>query len=257
MSNIVTHAIMILPAQYHGHLFGDWMHVAVIEQAPEAASQIFDMMLQRGFMPETYHFNMLLKALLRTQHSPNVLKAENIGWQMINEARKAHKRDTKVGSGSTRVTKDRSIRRSQEFPPANVTTFALIMHHHAKKLQWENVEYLLRQLKNSHVRPNTTMMNVLMNNKTRQGAYVETWFIYKELTNPPDDVDITAIDLFPNGATIRHLWVTLRLALADPEHQKLPFFLPRPRKLLLETLKWWRICQRRPDASSACTARSR
>ncbi|KAF1912644.1 hypothetical protein BDU57DRAFT_523048 [Ampelomyces quisqualis] len=249
MSNIITDAIKVLPAQYLGRLFGDWMQVAVIEQAPEAASQIFDTMLQRGFMPDTYHFNMLIRALLRTQQSPNVLKAENIGWQMINEARKAYKSDTKLGSSIPKTTKDRSIRRSHDFPPANVTTFALIMHHHAKKLQWEYVEYLLRQLKESQIRPNTTMMNVLMHNKTRQGAYMETWLIYKELTNPPDDVDITAIDLFPNGATIRHLWVVLRFALADPEHQGFTFLLPSPEKLLLETRKWWRMCQRRPDAS--------
>tara|TARA_R110002003_G_scaffold176_3_gene14317 strand:- start:1371 stop:3434 length:2064 start_codon:yes stop_codon:yes gene_type:complete len=244
MTSIALDAITVLPQAYHGHLFGDWMKSAVVQQAPEAAAQILDMMFHRGSSPETFHFNMLLKALLRTKEDPSVLKAENIGWRMIDEARKVHKPNLKPDSTAEQIRKRIVNPRHQgsddlaNVPAANVTTFALIMQHHAKKLQWEHVDYLARQLKESAVTPNATIMNVLIDNKCRQGAYAAAWLIYQQLTDN---------DVFPNGATFRHLWKTLRLALGDHATRNDPN-LPTPRELLKETIEWWTKCRSRYDA---------
>ncbi|KAI1600271.1 Atrophin-1 multi-domain protein [Pyrenophora tritici-repentis] len=190
VTSIALHAISVLPPAYHGHLFGDWMKSAVVQKAPEAAAQILDMMFKRGYQPETFHFNMLLKALIRTKEVPNILKAENIGWRMIEQAGKVDP------SNITPDTIPKIINRKSDYmastdtaaagiiPAANVTTFAMIMHHHATSLQWEHVDYLTRQLSKTAIAPNATIMNVLMDNKCRQGAYTDAWIIYKTLTNP-------------------------------------------------------------------------
>jgi hypothetical protein len=251
MTSIALDAIKILPESYHGHVFGDWMKQAVVQQEPMAAAKILDMMFECGHTPETFHFNMLLKALLRTKESPNILKAENIGWQMIDQARQAHKRKLNRGSNATQIREKKGARQreilnaNRKVPAADITTFALIMQHHAKSLQWEHVDYLARQLKESSMPPNDTIMNVLMDNKIRQGAYAKAWSIYKQHTSPTMDKPSTRV--FPNGASIRHLWVMLRLALGDGAARDDPT-LPSPRELLKETVQWWMLCRSRYDA---------
>jgi hypothetical protein len=205
------------------------------------AAQVLELMLKRGYKAQTFHFNMLLKALIRTKESANILKAENIGWHMIEAARRLPQRrdppqDTTAHShyGSTDIV--------QRAPPANVTTFALIMQHHANSLQWDHVDYLSRQLKETVTEPNATIMNVLMDNKCRQGAYSEAWMIYKNLTEPQEG----STGVFPNGASIRCLWKTLRLALGDHTNPD-KSGLPTPRELLAETINWWTVIRSRYD----------
>ncbi|KAF2132761.1 hypothetical protein P153DRAFT_282942 [Dothidotthia symphoricarpi CBS 119687] len=250
MTSIALDALSVLPQAYHGYLFGDWMKSAVVQKAPEAAAQILDIMFQRGYEPETFHFNMLLKALIRTKERPNILKAENIGWGMIDKARKAHVR--KHDSETTAEIINKRARRTtrlnaggaRNVPVANATTVALIMHHHAKNLQWEHVDYLARQLQETAIQPNAAIMNVLMDNKTRQGKNREAWVIYRTLTEPQGSVE----GVYPNGATFRCLWKTLRLALSSHETRKEPD-IPTPRELLKEMARWWTLCRSRYDAS--------
>lgn len=249
MTSIVLDVMVVLPQEYHRHLFGHWMQAAVVHQAPEAAAQILDLMFQRGLKPETFHFNTLLKALIRSQEAPNILRAEDIGWRMIEKARKAYKRSL-VPDDTAEIINKRSKRPRPldtkvplDVPVANAETFALLMQHHAKRLQWEHIDYLSRQLKAAAVNPNETIMNVLMDNKCRQGAYSEAWSIYKTLTNPPEGSE----GVFPNGASFRCLWKMLRLALGDHVTRKDPN-LPTPRELLEEFVSWWALSRSRFDA---------
>jgi hypothetical protein len=241
MTTIAIAAIDVLPTGYHTHLFGDWMKMTVVKQMPEATAQILDKMIKRGYTPQTFHFNMLLTALIRTKESPNVLKAENIGWRMIDETRKAYQRTTR----SSHAKQSSNSGAAPNLPAADATTFALLMQHHAQRLQWEYVDYLSRQLNETSVVPNATIMNVLIDNKTRQGAYVEALAIYKQLTRPSKRGESTGV--FPDGASIRLLWKTLRFALGNEETRRDPK-LPTPRDLLKETLAWWSRCNRRYDA---------
>lgn len=250
MTSIALDALSVLPPVYHSHVFGHWMKSAVIYKAPEAVAQILDMMIKRGYQPETFHFNMLLRALIRTKDTPNILRAENIGWRMIDEACKARSRhptpDTVTANTEDRPTESHGTNTGTErgIPPADVTTFALIMHHHAKSLQWEHVEYLMRQLKETTVKPNATIMNVIMDNKCRQGAYSEAWVVYKTLTNPQEG----SRGVFPDGASMRCLWKTLRLALGDHATRNDPG-LPTPRELIKEMIAWWNLCRDRYDTN--------
>ncbi|KAJ4372526.1 hypothetical protein N0V83_004301 [Neocucurbitaria cava] len=269
MTSIALDLLSVLPQAYHLHVFGDWMKSAVVHKAPGAAAQILDMMFQRGSKPQTFHFNMLLEALLRTKEDPNILKAENIGWRMIEEASKPHKEAMRSDSTTEIISKRHKRKKrpattdaARKVPKADVATLALIMHHHAQNLQWEHVDYLARQLKQTSIEPNTMIMNVLIDNKCRQGAYVEAFAIYKALTSPIEgnstvegdsiiegnSTSASAEDIFPDGATIRCLWKTLRLALSSKSFRDDPN-LPSPRDLLKETVSWWTLSRSRYDAS--------
>ncbi|KAH7408107.1 hypothetical protein DE146DRAFT_645276 [Phaeosphaeria sp. MPI-PUGE-AT-0046c] len=243
MTSIALDAIECLPPSYHSHLYFDWMKLAVVVKSPEAATQILNMMYEHGTVPETVHFNLFLEALLRTEESPRVLKAENIGWRMIDEAQKLSASNGTPQPSDPGAPSDPDAPR--KLPVADVTTVALIMHHHAKSLQWEHVDYLTRQLNSTSIAPNHTIMNVLIDNKVRKGAYADAWAIFKQLTNRTEK-DSSA-NVFPNGATFRHLWKMLRLALGD-ETSRFDPNLPSPRDLLRETVEWWTLCWRRPDA---------
>lgn len=252
MTSIALDALEVLPPAYHEHLFGDWMKTAVVQKAPDAASQILDMMIQRGYQPQAFHFNMLLRALLRTTEEPNTLKAENIAWRMINEAREASSTHVEPASITGQISQKAHLERPrlpaaspQNLPQANIATFALMMQHHAKKTQWEHVDYLMRQLKEADMAPNDSILNILIDNKCRQGAHVEAYEIYRRLTHPPKSSN--EVGVFPNGASIRIVWKNLRLALGSYRTREDPK-LPTCRDLLKETVKWWKLCRSRYDA---------
>ncbi|KAF2253221.1 hypothetical protein BU26DRAFT_515597 [Trematosphaeria pertusa] len=250
MTSIALQAISVLPQPYHSHVFKDWMKSAVVKKAPAASAQILDMMYNRGCKPETVHFNLLLKALLRTKDEPHILKAENIGWTMIEESRRSSSKKLDDEAAADIISKkaiqtaetalDSDIAR--KIPQANVTTFALMMRHHASNFQWEHVDYLARRLKETGIQPNAAVMNVLMDNHCRQGKYSEAWRTYKSLTDIPEG----APGVYPDGATMRCLWKTLRLALGDHATRDDPG-LPTPRQLLAEMIHWWTRCRSRYD----------
>jgi hypothetical protein len=265
MTSIALDLIAVLPVSHHDYLFGSWMKCAVVQKAPEAAAQILDMMYRRGSTPSTYHFNLLLRALFRSGETSNILQAENIGWHMIEQAKLEAIEMDSLPHGPAQYP-NRELNReldSKNFategsphvlgpsasaaiavPNASITTFSIIMHHHATDLQWEHVDYLARQLKETGLAPNTSIMNVLIDSKCRQGRFSEAWKIYKSLTDNPN-----VHSIFPNGKTLRLLWKMLRLALSEqsqitPEHSG----LPTPRVLLAETVRWWDMCRSRYDA---------
>lgn len=251
MTTIGLQAISVLPEAYHSHVFGQWMRSALVTKAPNAAAQLLDMMFNHGFQPRTNHFNQFLKALMQSEDAPNISNAENIGWRMIEEARKATTQRYRRAPASEIISKWTKKTKTllpgeetkREVAKANVTTFAIMIKHHASKMQWEHVDYLTRRLKETDLQPNADLMDILMDIKCRQGKYSEVWKIYKSLT----DVPVGTPGVFPNGISIRCLWKTLRLALENPATRDDPG-LPRPRELLAETVQWWKLCQARPDA---------
>lgn len=251
MSSIALDAIAVLPVAYHGHLFSDWMKYALFQESPQVVAQILDMMIERGHQPETGHFEFLLRALFRTKKPDDVLKAENLGWKMVEEARlfstpmdpsapetRLMAIKEKLDSASVLDT-DSAIRT----PAANTSTFALLMGHHAGRSQWEHVDFLTRQLREANIAPDCTIMNVIIDNKIRQGQFVEAWRIYKTLTGNETHKG----SIFPDGATMRCLWKILRHAFNDPANQE-SLDLPTPRELLHETIEWWNLVRQRPDA---------
>ncbi|OAL44253.1 hypothetical protein IQ07DRAFT_522266 [Pyrenochaeta sp. DS3sAY3a] len=249
MTSIALFAMSFLPHAYHNHIFGDWMKSAVDHRAPEAAAQVLNLMFQRGHKPGVYHFNMLLHALLRSKSEENTQKAENIGWRMVEQAR-----NTQIPSIGSRTRAENIKKRNDssfsmgpdiatEIPAGNITTFALMMQHHTRLHQWEHVEYLARDLEDSAIPPNFAVMNVLMDNKCRQGAYSEVWSIYKTLSQLREEDN----GVFPNGASIRCLWKTLRFSLGDYATRGDPK-MPTPRELLKETVDWWSMARSRFDA---------
>jgi hypothetical protein len=269
MTSIALYVLQILPQSWHSELFGHWMQAATVQQAPEAATQVLETMFQRGSVPQTFHFNLLLRNLLRTKDKERVLKAENIGWHMIESSPKvsvkknSEENDSELDDGIKKIAWPRkktdmdivseklqraselmkSTDGSRKVPPADITTFALIMRHHAHSLQWEHVDFLARRINELELLPNSTILNVLMENQMRQGKYSRAWEIYNSFTNVPEGTP----GVFPDGANLRCLWLALRLALGDHESRN-DTALPTPRKLLAETIKWWEMTRSRWDA---------
>jgi hypothetical protein len=258
MTSICLRAISSLPPAYHLHVFGCWMKTAVRESAADVAFHILDTAFNRGYRLGTSHFNLFLRVLLRTKEKPRITMAENIGWRMIDERRIARKKKARIPSSIDGISIHAEgedpyaeivdpvldSEAAKKVPQANVTTFALVMQHHADAGQWEHVDYLVRRLKEDNLPLDSTLLNVLMNIACQKGEFSETWKIYKSLTDVPDGLH----RVFPDGASIRCLWKTLRLALGTEEARHDPD-LPTPRQLLAETVEWWKLCRSRHDAN--------
>lgn len=239
-------AIHLLPPSYDHHLFIHWMRNALDEENPEGAIQLLELMFTRGLQPEPIHFNLLLKALMRTGEVSHILKAENIGWQMINKAQVGPEENvihlpltSESKNEQEAVPKDAVTKKIVQ---ANITTFAIMIKHHADKSQWEYVDYLERRMIEWGFEPNSEVMNRLIDAKCLQGKYSQAWKLYKSLTDVPADTP----GVFPDGASIRSIWKMLRAALADPE-SRYDLELPSPRELLAETVQWIMLVRSRPD----------
>lgn len=249
-------AVTTFPRPYHFRIFGEWLKQAVVQNAPQAAAQILDTMYKRGCKPETIHLNLLLKTLFRSKQRGAALKAENIGWHMVDKRFRGFCKDNRPRTAADAV-RDYRLRETEDtwrgsldssflqmVPPANATTIALLMKHHADQSQWEHVSYLRRQMKNAGILPNSDIMNVAMGSQRRQGHYNEVWKTYRSMTTSAGN---DAQGVFATGATFRCLWKTLRFALGNPATRE-NNTLPHPRKLLAEMLEWWDAVRARFDA---------
>ncbi|KAF2649323.1 hypothetical protein K491DRAFT_771621 [Lophiostoma macrostomum CBS 122681] len=250
-TSVALQAISILPRAYFPHVFGEWMQLSAAQNAPAAVAQILDMMYTRGCQPETFHFNILLKTLFHSDEKEHTLKAENIGWQMMNEAAQELPTRSPFRSAAEAIShaeraqpvppEDPSLPR--KVPPANANTIALLMQHHSTSSGWEHVQYLAKQMEKLQIQPNEQILNIVMDDECRKGKYNKAWHIYQRLTNPSYD----SKGVFPNGATFRCLWKTMRLCFGEPSTSE-ESTLPTPRELLAEQLRWWNLVRRRADS---------
>lgn len=234
LTRLCTLSIAVLPKEYSEHVFEHWLRWTAALERPDDALDVLDAMFKRGCKPSVLHFNLVLGALLRQGDESHKLKGENIGWQMI-EAVERPGTVSVPGQGGALL----------RFPPANTATFALLMNHHAMHNQWEHVDYLIRQFRDLELHPNELILNVLMDSECRKGNYSGTWEIFNELVHHPKRGN----PVFPNGATYRCLWKTLRLALQPPVSENLTF-LPTPRALLAEMVQWFAKVRSRYDADA-------
>ncbi|CAI6278770.1 unnamed protein product [Periconia digitata] len=259
ITDIYLLAISVLPASYHSHIYLNWMASAIAFQAPNHLGHILNMMIKQNLQPATEHYNLLLKALLRTGEQPSINKAEDLGWRMVEEARKqgppasgakllsatiANAKDSMQNKGPEPI----DANKARKIPGADGATFALIMQHHADLDQWEHVDYLARRLDKSGISPNDDLMNVLISNHTRKGQFGKAWTTYTNLTTASRSTP----GVFPNGTTIRYVWRNLQLALHH-DASKDSSVLPSPRLLLAETVTWWQKCHQRMDADHFLT----
>ncbi|KAF2750898.1 hypothetical protein M011DRAFT_437526 [Sporormia fimetaria CBS 119925] len=248
-TSIALRAITVLPPAYHSRVFADWLKAIVVRRIPQAAAQILEVMGRRRHGPETIHFNLFLRALFETREREMELKAENIGWQMVDALRRSQPNRQRFSDARDirkflNSSPSQSANSFQKVPPANAVTFALLMQYHGDRDGLEHVDYLSRQLKQMDIAPNEEIMNTWMNIQCRQGNYNEVWRIYKSLTNVAEGER----GVFPNGASFRCLWRTLRLALGDDDARE-NSTLPSPRELLAENIKWWDLVRRRFDSN--------
>lgn len=263
MTSIGLFATSVLPQAYHHHVYDHWLRIAMLERSPEVAAQVLERMFDHGTQPRTVHFNLLLKAFLRSRKTSYISKGESIGWRMIEATEKAdyrklpeiteeaasqglkHKEAAKMISGWKGSEPGTSAAETSRLvAQANVTTFALLIKHHSIKCHWEHVDYLKRKFEETGLPPNAELLNSLLDAKSRQGKHVEAWTIYRSLTHAPEGTP----GVFPNGMTMRLIWRSLRCAYADIHWGSRPDLeLPTPRELLAETVQWWERCRARPD----------
>ncbi|PVI08215.1 hypothetical protein DM02DRAFT_666179 [Periconia macrospinosa] len=252
-----------LPSSYHSHIYMHWMMAAIKFHAPNQISRILESMIRRGFQPQTVHLNLYMRALFRTRENLFLMKAEDLGWKMIEEARKEQRKNQVKRTVAGLIVDDLSKKQGEQSdatdsdPPkmlasADASTFAMIMDHCADNDRWEHVDYLAKRLDRSDIEPDADLMNVLIYNCTRKGQYAKAWSTYGALTTVPDGER----GVFPTGTSIRYLWRNLYLALAihnaeEMETEPTPRYrsagLPTPRHLLAETIDWWNLCKSRPD----------
>ncbi|KAF2204633.1 hypothetical protein GQ43DRAFT_387584 [Delitschia confertaspora ATCC 74209] len=251
VTKVVLAALSVLPTPYHLHVFHQWMVLATIGRTPESALRILELMAKRGVQPHTSHLNLLLKALRRSSNTAHVVKAEDIGWRMVEEhneqsamrydialpllQRETMENNAMIATGPMGI----GAVEKPKIPPADSDTFAILLQHHTKEKQWEHVNYLMRRLETVHIRPTSALMNILLVIARWNGDYDGVFRLFRAWTDESKELSISVTD----GACWRHLWATLRYAGIDNYEGK---ELPTPRQLLAKCVEWWELVRNQP-----------
>jgi hypothetical protein len=261
-SKTMLSAISVLPKAYHLGIYHHWMQQTAVQNTPEAAAQILELMFRQGLQPDSFHFNFLLRVLRRTGNPEYVAKTENIGWKMIERAsdrvinslafmRPLFSQET-TGNNSEKEGTDveAGFPLEMTIPPADSDTFAILLEHHTKAAQWEHVDYLKKKLSTVNFQPTSPLMNTILNVSRWSGDYGEVFRQFYAWTQPSDGGTAT----IPDGASWRALWATMRLAnVYDSTGEGLSSVnnyttegIPTPRELLSGCVKWWEFIKSQP-----------
>lgn len=250
-------ALSVLPQQYHNRIYRDWVRWVVTKDSPATATQVLELMFERGVKPKSLHFNLLLGALFRSRIPENMEKAEMLAWKMVDarlDPTAQREYFTSIGRKQSKFPWKYWISRTgpptpffldRPIPIATATTFAHLIRRLSIKWQWEDIQYLQKTMSALEIRPNTLLMNSLMMVDLRRSKYESVWTRFQVIMNPPPGMKA----VFPNGATWRCLWRTLRLALTDWQNWEFES-LPRPRQLMADMIQWLQRIKWHPYVNS-------
>ncbi|KAF2756764.1 hypothetical protein EJ05DRAFT_477849 [Pseudovirgaria hyperparasitica] len=90
-------ALSFLPLEYSLVLFKRWLHEIVVRGQTRASTKIVELMYERGLIPRTYHLNLLLMCLWRSNNGTMHSQAEAIALQMLGARRRTLKHGKRTG----------------------------------------------------------------------------------------------------------------------------------------------------------------
>ncbi|EON64327.1 hypothetical protein W97_03558 [Coniosporium apollinis CBS 100218] len=240
--------LALLPADYHNpYYFETWIKKLAALKSPDSASQVLEIMYERGIQPNVRQLNALIGAWFRVKGEEDSIKAERIARAMIyRRAALSRRRD---GDEDTRPALlalpslpmkteegkyiQRFLRRT--LPPASPRTYLYLIKFCLKRGRWREVARYRRLLLRAGFPISTKLSNSLVFAEMYNKRYKRAWIKYRNMAAPNRHPAVEPPDLF----THTMLWQCCKYFLDTTKPSFMERF-PPPRRLMLELLSWFR-----------------
>jgi pentatricopeptide repeat protein len=201
-----------LPAKFNNKFFfGKWLKKLIGDGEYDASLKVFNLMHERGILPDARYVNGLIGAWLRTGKVNYHKLAEDTAWRMIQERLEyVKKQDTKtfLSYPLRPLVVEGKLDHKPIFrhPKATIETFSVLIEDYRRRQRHDRMKDLLGAFKQARIHPNTFFMNEMMmiNSEVRQ---YYAWDTYTNLTQ------IQGVQ--PDFDTFGYLWFLTKKAV-DP-----------------------------------------
>ena len=226
-------ALMTLPKQFQNKFFyGSWIKKLIGMGEINAAASVTELMYERGVKPDAKHLNGIVGAWLRDGSKPNKVKAEQMGWAMIQERLDfVRKRRSETLDLTVKVDQRERfgipVHLQRTVPPATIETFSLLLLYYERRSNSDMVELLKKHLELAEIPPNSYFMNHLLYAELRKNRCEVAWDIYQGMKAATK----------PDLETFACLWDCQKAYLGQPFIPNNDLF-PGPRQLFAEMMTW-------------------
>ena len=239
LNNISWRGHIRLPPKYQNKFFYAKLLKRLIGMGKvDFAVSVIQLMYERGIRPDAKHLNGIVGARLRIGTRTAREKAEKMAWAMIYRRLDFVKRRKQCDPSSTLTvsgTPDMpSIEDIPVIPPprsivpkGTIETFALLLHHYARRARYDKVEEMQKCLAMAEISPNSYFINHLLSADLRKGQPLLAWERYERMFQ----------ETRPDLETFACLWDCERAHLVRPLIKAKDTF-PGPRVLLSHMMTW-------------------
>ncbi|KFY08738.1 hypothetical protein V492_05942 [Pseudogymnoascus sp. VKM F-4246] len=235
-----SNPLTVLPPKFRNKFFfGSWIKKLVGDDEIDWASQVVELMSQRGIRPDATYLNGIIGAWFRTGSAENQKKGTTLAWKMIaarlefvRERSYSYTPDLEgpVRARFDQTSKDDFIRPSSiaVSAQASLETFSVLIHHYQQLGQKDRVQELLGAIKAAEIKPNTAFLNSLLELGTAMHHRPWVWSLYVRFVEEENVV--------PSQYTFALLWKSMKDHV-DPLINRSKAGYPSPRFLFSEMTK--------------------
>ena len=240
-NDLSLNAIKYLPRKYQNKWFyASWLRKLISEGQVNAASQVVELMYERGVKPDARHLNGITAAWLRDQRSSQKQRAEELGWSMIQrrldfvQERRPSLSDTQASTSQMQPVSVNSdvqvpvpVSVSRPVPPATIETFCVLLEHYIRRGAYTYVRHLRDLLGPAQLQMNSMFMNRLLSAELQNHGHRRAWTRFEQWSQ----------NTKPDLETWGYLWQCEKNHVHDIRNQDLAGF-PLPRDLFGRMLVW-------------------
>ena len=235
LTSVSLTAISAMPRHLENrYLYASWMKRLIGMGNTQAATQVLQLMFERGFRPDAKHVNGIMGAWLRGEDPYLRDLAIQVGWTMVKERLKfvarrqavAHREPVDMELPDPGLTVPPYI--SRNLPPATIETFSILLHHYERHDMQSTLQQIPAILERAEIPPNSYFMNHLIYARLRQGDTHGAWQTFQRQTHT----------VRPDLETFAALWDCCRAHLGWRGIGTSPNF-PAPRTLFSHTMSWY------------------
>jgi pentatricopeptide repeat protein len=159
-----------LPSEFNNKFFfGSWIKKLLGDGEIDAAKKVFDLMADRGMLPDARYVNGFIGACIREGTQDRISLAEDIAWKMISrrlDIVSVRRAPSKLEAPLRAIdSTDKPAVKSLAVgfaPPATIETFCILVQLYRRRQQNQSLTDLVDVMRRSEIKPNTAFMNEML-----------------------------------------------------------------------------------------------
>lgn len=233
VSKVSLTALTVLPRFLQNkYFYAAWIKRLIGLGDVDAASNVVELMYERGFKPDARHLNGIVGAWIRDGSAGARAKAEQLGWSMINARVDFVRHRAMSANGQESITSSEDPTAPEvvvrPVPPATIETFSVLLLYYTRGCQDDMAEKLMKVMTDeAMIAPNAFIWNHWLYASLRVKDLQSVWIQYQAMRQ----------SVQPDLETFACLWDTAKVQW-DPSRSAHSAHIPTARKLYQEMNDW-------------------